>query len=374
MENKNRIKKVKPKIKKRKKKSSPLMPILFVIIFILSALVLFLALVDKDKITEILNSITNQQQSSQQIKQIENKQQETQVVEEPKLIEKPPVNFAEFNHYAFTYSFDVNTKGDLLSVDYKIYLPREDYAKQYIKINSISLQPDSYNDEDGNTVAKYKWKNVSNQNFHIEINGEAKVRTYDLKTAKRLNYNISPETDLSRYLQSEELIESDDPFVVNIANSIGGNTQEEILQNIYVYLQNNIKYTIVSNLGAKGTLTKKIGKCADYTAAMVALCRAKGIPARVVAGEMFDEQGTAHAWAEVYYDEYGWVTYDPTFEGTYIQYPNGRVERKLDSTEVPINYLQTVRNLLAKRPIMMYYMPNQQGNAQISDKLDFQKL
>ena len=104
------------------------------------------------------------------------------------------------------------------------------------------------------------------------------------------------------------------------------------------------------------------------------MLRAKGIPARVVAGEMFDEQGTAHAWAEVYYDEYGWVTYDPTFEGTYIQHPNGKVERKLDSTEVPIDYLQTVRNLLSKRPIMMYYRPNQQGNAQISDKLEFQKL
>lgn len=374
MENKKRVKKVNPKIKKRKKKNSPLMPILFVIIFLLSALVLLLAFVDKDKITEVFNSVTNQQQITKETEQVEKQQEEQPIVEEQKPPEKPPVNFSEFNHYSFTHSFDVNTKGNLLSVDYKIYLPREDYAKQYIKINSISLQPDSFNDEDGNTVAKYKWKNISNQNFHIEVNGEAKVRTYDLKTAKRFNYNISPETDLSRYLQSEELIESDDPFVIDIANSIGGNSREEILQNIYVYLQKNIKYTIVPNLGAKRTLTEKIGKCADYTAAMVALCRAKGIPARVVAGEMFDEQGTAHAWAEVYYDEYGWVTYDPTFEGTYIQHPNGKVERKLDSTEVPIDYLQTVRNLLSKRPIMMYYRPNQQGNAQISDKLEFQKL
>lgn len=374
MENKKKIKKINPKIKKRKKKSSPLTPILFVIIFILSALFLLLAFIDKDKITEVLNSVTGQQQVTKETEQVENQQEEQQIVEEQKPPEKPPVNFAEFNHYSFSYIFDVNTQGNLLTVDYKIYLPREDYAKQYIKINSISLQPDSYNNEDVNTVAKYKWKNVSNQSFHIEVNGEAKVRTYDLKTAKRLNYNISPETDLSRYLKSEELIEADDPFIVNIANSIGGNSREEILQNIYVYLQKNIKYTIVPNLGAKRTLTEKRGKCADYTAAMVALCRAKGIPARVVAGEMFDKQGTAHAWAEVYYDEYGWVTYDPTFEGTYIHHPNGKVVRKLDSTEVPINYLQTARNLLSKRPIMMYYMPDQQGNAQISDRLEFQKL
>ena len=163
MENKKRVKKVNPKIKKRKKKNSPLMPILFVIIFILSALVLLLAFVDKDKITEVFNSVTNQQQITKETEQVENQQEEQPIVEEQKPPEKPPVNFAEFNHYSFTHSFDVNTKGNLLSVDYKIYLPREDYAKQYIKINSISLQPDSFNDEDGNTVAKYKWKNISNQ-------------------------------------------------------------------------------------------------------------------------------------------------------------------------------------------------------------------
>ena len=45
---------------------------------------------------------------------------------------------------------------------------------------------------------------------------------------------------------------------------------------------------------------------------MVALCRAKGIPARIVSGNIARAKETQHTWVEVYYPQYGWVLYDPT--------------------------------------------------------------
>jgi hypothetical protein len=65
------------------------------------------------------------------------------------------------------------------------------------------------------------------------------------------------------------------------------------------------------------------GFCEHYAAAFVTLMRAAGLPARVVTGYqggefnsfsdyMIVRQRDAHAWAEVYLTERGWVRIDPT--------------------------------------------------------------
>lgn len=65
------------------------------------------------------------------------------------------------------------------------------------------------------------------------------------------------------------------------------------------------------------------GFCEHYASSFVALMRHAGIPARVVAGYQGGEfnkvgnylrisQADAHAWAEVWFDDQGWVRIDPT--------------------------------------------------------------
>jgi hypothetical protein len=65
------------------------------------------------------------------------------------------------------------------------------------------------------------------------------------------------------------------------------------------------------------------GFCEHYAAAFVTLMRASGVPARVVIGYQGGElnpvgkywvvrQSDAHAWAEVYLEEEGWLRIDPT--------------------------------------------------------------
>jgi transglutaminase-like putative cysteine protease len=68
------------------------------------------------------------------------------------------------------------------------------------------------------------------------------------------------------------------------------------------------------------------GYCQHFAAAMMVLCRAAGIPARVVTGfgsGSYDASEEAyrvtqlnfHAWVEVGFDGFGWVTFDPTAGG-----------------------------------------------------------
>jgi hypothetical protein len=65
------------------------------------------------------------------------------------------------------------------------------------------------------------------------------------------------------------------------------------------------------------------GYCDYYASAMVVLARAAGMPARYVVGyigEHYDESleayvitaDQAHAWAEIYFPEYGWIKFEPT--------------------------------------------------------------
>lgn len=84
--------------------------------------------------------------------------------------------------------------------------------------------------------------------------------------------------------------------------------------------------------------TTRRGFCEHYAAAYVTLMRAAGIPARIVTGYQGGElnelgdylivrQSNAHAWAEVWLGDQGWVRVDPT-----SAVPAERVEASNDAT------------------------------------------
>jgi transglutaminase-like putative cysteine protease len=59
------------------------------------------------------------------------------------------------------------------------------------------------------------------------------------------------------------------------------------------------------------------GVCQDFTHIFVAVSRAMAVPARYVSGHLFRRDGieiqeAAHAWAEAWVDDLGWVAFDPT--------------------------------------------------------------
>jgi len=68
------------------------------------------------------------------------------------------------------------------------------------------------------------------------------------------------------------------------------------------------------------------GYCTYFASAFVVMCRAVGLPARYVEGFSMPSEtnaygvyevrnSNAHAWAEVYFEGFGWMSFDPTPEG-----------------------------------------------------------
>ena len=94
------------------------------------------------------------------------------------------------------------------------------------------------------------------------------------------------------------------------------------------YLSRNFRYTLevapqdsTIDFVTNFLLNTKEGYCTYFASAMTVLCRMVGLPARYVEGYQAipDENGIAyvtglqaHAWTEVYFSGFGWLTFDAT--------------------------------------------------------------
>lgn len=114
--------------------------------------------------------------------------------------------------------------------------------------------------------------------------------------------------------------------------NFGGLGENKVTHNYLVacsvadYLRNNYTYSLNVNNSGDNPLNSflnetKSGHCALYATAMTLTLRSKGIPARYCTGFVVQPTGEGstvlrsknlHAWVEVYLDELGWVTFDPT--------------------------------------------------------------
>ncbi len=291
-----------------------------------------------------------------------------------------PVKIPDYSRYSYKYAYTINVAGRIKRVIFKLPIPYNDNEKQYITEYTFSMKPSRIYNEKNNTIAEFHLDNLNNQSFVIELSGLAKVRTYDYSTASIINTKQKSEKDLSKYLAAEPLIESNAPIIKSVARKIKGKTQEEIVNNIYEYVSKNIHYTpIPGNIGAKKALEIRKGKCSEFSALMVALCRAKKIPARIVVGQIARDRDTKHNWVEVYYNKYGWVTYDPTERPTIVTTynQNGEIvkkENKINSQKIHANFIASGVNQFT--PWLISYSVSEQANgtATVDEQFEIKKL
>ncbi|MGY5889757.1 transglutaminaseTgpA domain-containing protein [Geodermatophilus arenarius] len=122
-----------------------------------------------------------------------------------------------------------------------------------------------------------------------------------------------------------------DPAVTDLVASLtaGAATPYDAVRAIQGHFSraNGFVYSLATRPGTSGDdlvdfLQLKQGYCEQYAGAMAAMVRAAGIPARVAlgytpgrvqpGGGRLVTSDDAHAWVEVYFDDLGWVPFDPT--------------------------------------------------------------
>ena len=261
-------------------------------------------------------------------------------------------NLKSFKTYDFKYSYTITAYGYVPKFVFKLAVPYTEENKQYISNLDYSLKPINQYKKEENLVSEFLLTNLNEGDSKtITLSGRAKVRTYNLITAKLLKLKQpqikNKEEYLSRYLKEEKNIEVNSKLVQKVAAQINGETKEELVENIYDYVFNTVEYTQwVGKPSAELTLKSKRGKCLDLSLAMVALCRAKNIPARIISGNIAREKDQNHTWVQVYFDEYGWIDYDPTIQIAYKNhYHNGMLKKRTMVKQRPrLNYIWSFIN------------------------------
>jgi transglutaminase-like putative cysteine protease len=154
---------------------------------------------------------------------------------------------------------------------------------------------------------------------------EIEHRRFDGGNAPPFPPDFTGEESLREFLEPQDLIESDDPVLVNKARSLaeGSKNSWEAAVRFSRWVADNITYEIPGGVAARKTYDMRAGECGAHSLLLAAFCRAVGIPARVVWGCMYiSNYGGSfgqHAWTEIYMGETGWIPVDSTaFETDYV--------------------------------------------------------
>lgn len=123
-----------------------------------------------------------------------------------------------------------------------------------------------------------------------------------------------------------------DPQVADLARRLtsASTTEFDMAQDLYNFFRDGKNGFVYSTQTAKPVTGDPLvdflfhgrtGFCEQYSSAMAAMLRTLGIPARVAIGftdgfpngnQQVITSQDAHAWVQVYFPGYGWVTFDPT--------------------------------------------------------------
>ncbi len=183
----------------------------------------------------------------------------------------------------------------------------------------MEVSPGNYalvTDEYGNQYAEF--------DFSRQPAGTTKTVKIDYRVAvNELSYNLSTCNGelLNDFIQPELNIESANPQIVALAAGLSKNkgTLCQQVRTFYDYIGDELVYTNNGrNWGAQAALGPMGADCTEYTALLMALSRARGIPARYFQGLLYLDEGTGtiakieHAWPDMYMPAVGWVAMDPT--------------------------------------------------------------
>jgi hypothetical protein len=225
----------------------------------------------------------------------------------------------------FKIGYEFLIPGDTESITFITCIPADYKYRQTIKDYGFSARPDRIFTDDGNSYALFKLINPVNKYF-ISMDIQMELFDFDLLAAQKTTGNLAAGSIdkvrqlLAEYLVAEEHLEADDPQIEAAADSFYGTSQLELVSRIYGFVLDRMHYAGYnpSDVGAAAALASGSGDCTEYSDLFAALCRAKGIPARVIEGYAADsgpdDLRFGHNWTEVYLDDFGWVPFDPIYD------------------------------------------------------------
>lgn len=117
------------------------------------------------------------------------------------------------------------------------------------------------------------------------------------------------------YLRATDLTRSDDAIVA-LASRFRDAAPLTALHDLSTFIYREMRFEVgLTNSGtsAAAAFAERHGVCQDFAHIFIAAARQLELPARYVSGHLVrdEAQEAAHAWAEAYVPDLGWVGFDP---------------------------------------------------------------
>jgi len=235
-------------------------------------------------------------------------------------------------------------------------IAEDDYGNKYMLFNNMTIAPGA--------------------NITLDVTYNVRIRLTNLIGNRTVQFSTLQNlpSEVRKYLQPTQYIESDNPVFTGIANKFREkatnllqliNYLDNFTANYITYdnaaLNDTNRLTQDNEDSALATYTKGTGVCTNYSRLLVALLRAAGIPARTVAGWAVENwlpdktytDTDSHVWVELYLPGSGWVPVEPQNPatlgytlGSYILFDFSDSERNVsiegyNGTILPLDYWST---------------------------------
>ena len=231
-----------------------------------------------------------------------------------------PVFYTNPQEYQVEYSVRV-ANGSFMLTDLRLYQPRLVEWDSQKNVQEVSVSPAasqvSTDPVYGNGIYFWKLAGQPKPGEYTDFIFQTKLKVYEILTQIKPDeispYNVTDPIYIL-YTRPEQFIESDNTLIVELASQVAGEEQNpyRMARKFYDYIIQTMRFHNTEGLqGALSAAQEKRGEAGDYAALFVALCRAKGIPARPVVGySARSGLDQANVWAEFYVEPFGWIPVD----------------------------------------------------------------
>lgn len=295
-----------------------------------------------------------------------------------------PLAFANSNLYqqdSLQLRLDVNGKFELVptgsdanlkdvSAELLLY-PVEDYRQETLQWESDGTIKDS--------KVSFYWDDKKIEEKKFGFSSLIKTNNQRVEVQKKILFPLAEE-DLKgyeQYFKPTLTIDSDNPAIIAKASELAEGEDDlfEVAFNLASWTEENIEYdlntlTATASQKASWVLQNRQGVCDEMTSLFIAMARSLGIPARFVSGisystsELFDEDWQPHGWAEVYFPEIGWVSFDIAFnQYGYVDVTHIKLRDGFDPAESAVTYDWLANNInIVEEPLNMQVTVKKEGN------------
>jgi len=187
----------------------------------------------------------------------------------------------------------------------------------------------------------------------IKAGSDANTATLEVRTAGPDAGQPGPDAVGPEYLRPNALINSDNPRVMALARRAVGTAVDPWAkaQSINKWVAQNLRKNFETPFASAEEVARTLqGDCTEHGVLTAAMCRAEGVPARVVVGLVYgsDLGGFGfHMWNEVYVNR-RWVAIDATFDESQVDATHLKLsETSLDGVS-PFETFLTVARVSSK--------------------------